>query len=94
MDILKNGDFYTRSYLSFKLIDSFNKQYITEPDLMVFWHDFLMTWSAITNVAISTNGRLYLDNAMNARVAKYVNALFKRMKANRMTDKMDFRYFF
>jgi hypothetical protein len=29
MDILKNGDFYSRSYLSFKIIDTYNKQYIT-----------------------------------------------------------------
>jgi Ca2+-binding EF-hand superfamily protein len=54
MDILRNGSFRSKSYLSFRMIDLQRSGIIRKKDFVGFLGDLLRAWATITNAPLCT----------------------------------------
>jgi hypothetical protein len=82
---LKAGTDKHKARISFKLIDYTNKNRFNKEDFMQFLNDFFKSWSSITNMTITTE--------IKDRTDLYVDMIFRKVKQDKGTDVIDFKYY-
>ncbi len=82
---MKAGTDKHKARISFKLIDYTNKNRFNKEDFMQFLNDFFKSWSSITNMTITTE--------IKDRTDLYVDMIFRKVKQDKGTDVIDFKYY-
>jgi hypothetical protein len=82
---LKAGTDKHKARISFKLIDYTNKNRFNKEDFVQFLSDFFKSWSSITNMTITPE--------IKERTDLYVEMIFRKVKQDKCTDVIDFKYY-
>lgn len=82
---MKAGTDKHKARISFKLIDYTNKNRFNKEDFVQFLSDFFKSWSSITNMTITPE--------IKERTDLYVDMIFRKVKQDKGTDVIDFKYY-
>ncbi len=82
---MKAGTDKHKARISFKLIDYTNKNRFNKEDFVQFLSDFFKSWSSITNMTITPE--------IKERTDLYVEMIFRKVKHDKCTDVIDFKYY-
>ncbi len=82
---MKAGTDKHKARISFKLIDYTNKNRFNKEDFVQFLSDFFKSWSSITNMTITPE--------IKERTDLYVEMIFRKVKQDKCTDVIDFKYY-